>query len=195
MVKAGNKRTSIDRHGFTLIEIMIVLTVIGLMAVIALPNIDLSRYRIESAMQGIGTTLMAAQRLAVTRQYDVIVTFDEATNAIIVHEDEDNDQTQDTGERVRRIPLEDQIVFGKGSAPPYGIGASAVNFTQKIGGKPVVIFHRNGAASEASGFYLTSVREANNGGHPRDTRAIEVDRATGRISWFRYGSQGWKRGF
>jgi hypothetical protein len=54
------------------------------------------------------------------------------------------------------------------------------------------VFHRTGSASEAKGVYITSLRT----GHPEDTRALEIERSTGRVSWYRFQPpSSWKRGF
>ena len=182
-------------RGFTLMEILIVLLIIGVLSAIAFPNIDINRYRAESAMQGVGTTLMVAQRLAVTQQHNVIVRFDEATHAIILHEDTNNDGTVNGQERRRRIPLGEQIRFGLGSAPAHTMSAQPIDFTKIIDDMPAVIFRRNGSASEHGTFYITTQRAVLNGGHPGDTRLLEVERSTGRTSWYRYKTSGWTRGF
>lgn len=187
-----------SERAFTLIELLIVLAMIGIVAAMAVPRLDFTRYRVDSAMQGIGTTMLVAQRLAVTRQHDVIVKFDLPGAALIVHEDADNDGVVVAGERVRRFPLGEHIVFGRGGAPPGPIPGSGneVTFTRRVGGMPAVVFHRNGSASEAGGFYLTSKRAVSSPGYETDARGVEVERGTGRVSWYRYTSSGkWVRGF
>jgi prepilin-type N-terminal cleavage/methylation domain-containing protein len=182
-------------RGFTLIEIVIVLAILGLLAVIALPNIDLGRYQANSAMQGIGSTLLAAQRRAVTRQHDIVVTFNIATNAMSVHEDANNDGDVDADERNIAYPVGDKIVFGAGGAPDHPIGPGPITFTKVVRGFPALTFHRNGSASESGGFYLTTRRALSAGGIPTDGRVIEVERSTGRTSWFRFVNGQWRRGF
>jgi len=183
------------RTGFTMIEIVIVLSVVGVLALFAIPNFDLSRFRVNSAMQGISSTLMAAQRQAVTRQHDIVVTFDVTGNAMFILDDADNDGAASAGERQRRVPLGETIVFGRGAAPAFGLGAATVTFTKTIGGRPAVIFHRGGSASESGGFYLTTQEAVNTGGRLADTRALEIERSTGRVSWYRYTGTAWERGF
>ena len=136
---------------------------------------------------------LAAQQQAVTRQHDFVVGFDAPNGSIRVHQDANNDGKIDAGERVRNWPLGDNVVFGRGGAPAFAIGQPAVTFTQVREGLPSVIFHRSGSASEYGGFYLTSRRSAL-GGLSRDARAIEVERATGRATWYRYVNQ-WSKDF
>jgi prepilin-type N-terminal cleavage/methylation domain-containing protein len=181
--------------GFTLIELVMVLTVVGLIAAVAFPRIDIAQYRINGAAKALGSTLLSAQRAALSRQHDVVVMFDQSQPALRVLEDQDNDGTVDNGERVRVVPLGEQVVFGRGSAPARPMGSQAIVIQRTVGGMPALIFHRNGSASEAGGFYVTSQREANSGGHPGDSRAVEVERATGRASWYRYRGNAWVRDF
>lgn len=183
-------------RGVTLIELLVVLAVIGIVTAIAIPRIDAPRYRIEGAMRGIGSTLFAAQRLAMTRQHDIVVHVDQGANGIRVHEDVDNDGVVDPGERVRGEPLGEHVVFGRGGgAPARPLGPGPVVVTKRKGGYPAVTFHRNGSASERAGFYLTSRRALTGSTYASDTRAIEIERATGRASWFRYINGQWQRGF
>lgn len=182
-------------RGFTIIELLMVLILIGVLAAFAAPRIDLIGHRANGAMQGVGTTLLAAQRLALTRQHDVVVVFDDVAGVVRVHDDGNDNGVVDAGEHVSVTPLGDLVVFGLGGAPPLDGGAGAVTFTRTEGGRPAVTFHRSGSASESGVAYLTSRRAMANSGFAEDTRAIQVERATGRASWYRYRPSGWQRGF
>jgi prepilin-type N-terminal cleavage/methylation domain-containing protein len=181
--------------GFTLVEMLIVIVVIGIVVGITLPSIDITHYRTESAMQGIGMTLLSAERQAITSQHDIILMFDVANQRIRIHEDANDNGVVDPGERVHGVSLGEGIVFGLGGAPARPMGPGPIVFTKVIGGYPALVFHRDGSASEAGGFYLTSVRAAASGTHTEDSRSIEIDRATGRAEWWKYGAPAWRRAF
>lgn len=178
--------------GFTMIELLIVVIIVAMIAAIAAPRINLTRYKIEGSLMGVNSLLFGAQRLAVTRQHDIIVLFDEANSMMYIHEDMNNNGDLDVGERKRGYPLGEQVKFGLGTATARPMGATAVTFTQINQGLPSLVFHRTGSASEAKGIYITSLRT----GHPEDTRALEIERSTGRVSWYRFRPpNSWKRGF
>lgn len=189
------RRPSHGAAGVTLVELLIVMTVIGIMAGIAAPFIDVTDYRTRAAIRELGSTFLAAQRLAVTRQHHVIVAFDVDNNRIRIHEDANNDGRIDEGELVRFVELAEGIVFGRGGAPARPMGSGPVVFNGRQDGLPSVTFQRNGAASEAGGFYVTSTRDARTGSYAKDARAIEIERSTGRAMWFRYTPSGWQREF
>ncbi len=182
-------------RGMSMAELLAVLGIVGITTAIVAPKIDVPHFAIEAGMRGIGTTLMAAQRDAVAAQHDVIVSFDTAARTLRVHWDKDNDNTEDAGERIRIIGLDDGVAFGRPAAvAARSFGSAPVNFAV-VNGRPAVIFRRNGSASESGGLYLTSIRALRPGAdRPNDTRAIEFERATGRAEWFRYRGS-WIRGF
>jgi prepilin-type N-terminal cleavage/methylation domain-containing protein len=185
----------LHRSGFTMVEMLIVVTLIGLIAGIALPNVDYTRFRVDAAMRGVGTALVGAQRFAVTRQHDVVVLFDESNNTVRIHDDVNNNQQQDAGERIRGVSLGDQIVLGRGPATAHTVGGGPVTFIKRVSGLPALTFHRNGAASEYGGFYLTSRRSLQSAAAATDGRLVMVERATGRISWYRFNGSTWTEGF
>lgn len=182
--------------GFTLMEMLVTVTIIGILATIALPRINVSRSEAESAMVGLGTALQAAQREGIARQHDVLVTFDAPAGMVRVIFDANNNGTLDAGERSRGIPLGTQVVFGRASAPARPFGTSLVNFPVGTSGLPTLVFHRSGSANFAGGFYLTSIRaQAGDPKNQSDTRAVEIVRATGRVEWLRYIDNTWQQGF
>jgi Tfp pilus assembly protein FimT len=189
----GRMRTG--EHGFSTLELMLVITIMGMMAGIALTKIDLAKMEANSAVQVLSTSMVAAQREAITKQHDLILTFDTAQTTVRMVWDRNSNGAIDIGERVRAIPLDGRIGFGTGGATPRAFGANPINFDRDIGGRPALIFHRNGSASGIGGFYLTSSRAMADPTYASDTRAVEIVRATGRTEWHRWTGTAWKRGF
>jgi prepilin-type N-terminal cleavage/methylation domain-containing protein len=181
------------RRGFSLIEMLTVIIIIGLMTSIAIPRSRLTTYRASSAAQVVATTLIYAQRQAISRQADTRVAFDVANNEIRIHEDADNDNVIDANERVTMTALPEGVTFSRGAAPARPMGGAAVNFTRTQGILPMVVFHRDGSASENGGVYVTTI-DGLNVGRTADVRAVEVSRATGRAAWFSYATGTWQEG-
>jgi prepilin-type N-terminal cleavage/methylation domain-containing protein len=183
-----------DRAGFTLVEILMVLALMGLVAMFAIPKLDFSAYRINGAVRGATALLARAQRLAVTNQYDVNVLFDVPNNALAIHEDVNNDNVIQSGERVVRYPLGEGVAYGLGGAPVRLYAPGPISFTRTQNAVPEIIFRRDGSASENGGFYITSTA-ALNSPRPKDGRSIEVIRSTGRAEWYQYNGSAWVRKF
>jgi type II secretory pathway pseudopilin PulG len=173
-----------------MIEIVMVLAVIGIMAALAIPRLNTRGFHADAATRFVRGTLQVAQRTAVARQYDVIVSFDAGTNALRVTEDRNNNGNIDNGERTRWERLENGPAFVTPPAalPGFsGSGAIVIPGTRSIGGLPSVIFRRNGAASSELAVYMAAM--------PGDTaslRAVSMEQATGRTRWFRYVGGAWK---
>lgn len=185
------------RRGFTLVEMLIVITMIGIMTGIALWRVDIARYQVNGDIQSIGTTLIASQREAIAKQHNVIVVFDTAGNRLRIVWDTNNNGTYDDGEHTRMVFLGDRVRFGLSAPSMPAIGTGAVTFTQTEGssGMQAVTFSRNGSASEAGGAYITSLRSIGDPKYVSDNRAMRVERATGRAEWWHYDGSSWVRGF
>ena len=189
--------TKSNRSAVTLIELLMVVTIIGVVIGIGVWKIDVARYQINGDQQVVGTALIAAQREAIAKQHNMIVVFDNANSAMRIVSDSNNNGQADANENVRTIMLGDRVRYGLGTATAMSWGASAISFTTLEGGSglPCVIFYRNGSASESRGVYLASTRAQADPAFVRDVRAIHVERATGRAEWWHYDGSTWVRGF
>jgi Tfp pilus assembly protein FimT len=177
-----------SRAGVSLIELVLILVIMGILASIALPRLDLGRMTVDAAAGTMTMTMLGAQRIAIQEQHNVVVAFDTVAGTMRVHRDRNNDGVLDPGERTETVRLEDGVRYGRGTAPARAIGGRAVTFTRVQGALPALTFHRSGSASEIGGFYMTSVGRG-------DTRAFEVERSTGRTIRYEYDGSSWQRWF
>lgn len=181
------------RGGFTLAEMIVVLAVIGILSSIMLPRLDTLKYRVNANARTLVSTLNYSQRLAVSLQHDVRVAFDVGGRRLRVHEDANNNNVIDPGERVSFVPLEEGIAFGRGTAAALPFGGANIALTRTQDGMPVLIFRRDGTASENGGFYLNTTRGLT-AGLATDTRALEIVRSPGKIVYWTNASGSWKQG-
>lgn len=198
MELANGRATSVDRHrrGFTLLELLVVITVMSIIAGIALPRLNVAGYRADANAAIVRGALQTAQRLAVTRQSDVVVGFDVVAGTVRVLEDRNNNRRADADERLMRYTLETTAKFG---TPPTsipaamgGAGSVATLASQlvSIDGLPSLVFHRNGAASLGAEIYVQSTQRA-----VTEYRGILVTESTGRTDMFRSSTRApqWRR--
>lgn len=178
--------------GLTLVEIATVIVIVGILTAVALPRLPLASARADAAVRIVRGELQAAQRLAITRQSDVVVGIDASANRLRVHEDGDNDGTVDAGERVRVRPLEEGARL---LAPPVaGIRGGAL--TQPQGGTnlrdrdglPSITFRRDGSASSDLELYVAALTAREDG-----WRGVVVTPSTGRVEAWRLAGTEWRR--
>jgi prepilin-type N-terminal cleavage/methylation domain-containing protein len=178
-------------RGFTLFELLITISIISIMAAIALPKINLHQFRIDAGVRNVQSALQQGARFSVQRQHDMVVGFDIPGKKVMVLDDRNNNGAVDADEKVRWHPLEDGVRF---LAPPAAIGSgnvAAVAGTKvsTLNGYPSIIFRRDGAASTDLQVYITSTRDA-----ATDFKALSVTQSTGRVDYYSYRTGTWKRG-
>lgn len=178
------------RRGFTLLELVVVLIMIGIIAGMAVPRLNYEKYRADAGMRTVRTVLMSAQRNAIMRQTNVVIGFDVGNRSMRIVEDANNNCTIDSGERSTSRPLEDGATFTVPASGYSGTVAAAVTGANlcTMAGLPAIQFLRDGAASTDLEVYLTSSR-----GTPVDHRLVRVTMATGRTESFRYTGTNWTR--
>lgn len=176
--------------GFSLAEMLFVVVIIGILASMVTPLFAPGRWRADSAVQELAMSLNAAQRLAVLRQHDVVVTFDVAGGVIRIHRDVNNDGIRDTGEDFRVQELPETMGFGGDGAPSLAQGTGPVSFAAG-GTDPTLTFHRNGSAS-ASGVIYVRPLLGSLSLDPEAVRALTVERATGEVRCYSYRTGSWE---
>lgn len=159
----------------------------GIVGSIGLRAISASGYRADGVARVLSTAMQQAQRVAILRQYDVVVSFDSSRGRIRVFEDTNNDRALGPGELVSWRSLDAATTF---VAPGAGVdGAMVPTFavsTTTVDGYPSVTFHRDGTASQAATIYL-----GDHGSRATTLRAIAVTRSTGRVRWFKGDGTRW----
>ena len=180
-----NRRPGRDA-GYTLLEVVVVLTLTGLIAAIAYPRIDVTRYKADAVVTTVRSVIQQAQRASLVGQHDVIVSFDLPGNGIRLVWDANNNHQIEPTERVmvrlltggNRFQTPAVGVRGAVTEPVVGTGV------KKMDDMPTVTFHRDGSLSSELEIYMASAAA------PLKWRAVTVVQATGRTDWFRSNPAG-----
>lgn len=173
------------RRGFTMLEVVVVLLITGIIAGLAYPRIDMSRYKADAVVTGVRSAMQQAQRASLVAQYDVIVSFDITGQRIRIAWDSNNDHYITDGERVTWTSLSSGNKFAVPASGVRGaVSASIVGATVRtMDDMPTVTFHRDGSLSSDLEIYMSTI------GHPTHWRAVTVVQATGRSDWFRLSTE------
>lgn len=180
---------SLARKGFTLLEIMVTMTVVGILMGVAFFKLDPRRNQADAGVTVLRAVMEQAMRNSVQRQYNIMVSFDQTGNRIRYVEDINNNNTVDAGERVLWKPLENDMKY---LAPPalisgsYTLASVVGGNIRTIDGMPTVIARRSGALSTDVQVFITSLN-----GDPANFRSIVVAQPTGRVEVYTYGGSTW----
>jgi prepilin-type N-terminal cleavage/methylation domain-containing protein len=179
------------RPGFTMVEVLFVVIIVGILLAVAIPRFPVNAARSDAGVRMVRALLQVAQRSAVTRQSSVVVGIDAANHRFRIHDDADNDLTVDAGERVRSEPLQEGVIL---ATPAWGGVNGAVSAPvggtnlRTLDGLPSVVFRRDGSASSDVELYLSART-----GAADSWRAVVVLPSTGRADAWRASSQVWRR--
>lgn len=178
-------------RGFTLFELLVVISITSILAAVALPRINLHQFRVDAGIRVVQSALQQSERLAVQRQHDVYVSFDVPGKRIQVVDDQNDDTSVTPGEKVQWLPLEDGVRFASppSAIPGNPLAAVAGSNLRTINGLPTIIFRRDGAASTDLQVYITSTRP-----DAGDFKALSVTRSTGHVDYYSYRAGNWVRG-
>lgn len=178
-------------RGFTLTETIIVLLLAGFVLAMGMPRLDVFKYRSDAGAVQVRALLMQAQRDAIVRQHDLVVSIDVARGRLILGYDGNNDGQIVSGERIRTQSLPENTRFAPPPQPLPGTGladhgAIRASELRTISGYPSVVFRRDGSVSTALELYTTSARA-----RATDFRVTTVVEATGRTGYLRFNGSAW----
>ena len=174
------------RRGYTLGELLWVIVILGVLTALAIPRLDWMKYRLNAESRNMSLQLTYAQRLAVSLQHNVQVTIDHGQRRLVVDEDANNDNTYSSNERRRVIQLDNGINFEKNGVANLPSPAP----TNEV---MVIVYRRDGSADQSGVIFLNTTRGVALSTN-KDSRALEVARATGRATVYRYLNSTWVKG-
>lgn len=175
-------------------ELLMIVTIIGLMALMVLPRIRVDNVSVDTAVRAVSMSVMVAQRDAVSRQQNVIVAFDTAAHTVRVVWDLNNNGIIDTGERSHPFLLPEKVIIGRPSSVPKLGGSAEVTATTRSTSKgPYFVMQRSGSLDRSEVLYFTTQKSMGSGPE-HDVRAVAIARATGRTVWYKWSGSAWKRG-
>lgn len=177
-----------------MIELLMVVTIIGIMALLVLPKIRIDNGAVDTAVRTIGMSVMVAQREAVSRQHNVLVQFDTAGHSVRTIWDANNNNAEDAGEKSRPFLFPERVMLGRPGGVPM-LGGSSESAPSRLATTrgPYFVMQRSGSVDRSDVIYFSTAKSMN-GGADTDVRAMAIARATGRTVWYKWNGTAWRRG-
>ena len=169
---------------------MLVLTLIAIVASMALPRISFVRYRQDANGRLVQRTLIAAQQIAMSRNTNVLFVIDYAASQMRIVDDTNANGAADAAERKQAWRLSEGAKFAipsvtvDGATAYYATGPGISTTTAG----PTITFYPNGSAS-GDAFVYVGIPS----GRSDALRAVEFAGSTGRTRLWRYLSGAWRR--
>ena len=162
-----------------------VLAVVGIIMAIGAPNFSKwkEKHQINGQAQKVYFDLMLARTNAVKNNNLVRVTFNTTSHTYTIHDDTDDDGTQDSGEAVKSVALENDINFAYNTGIT-DIDGNAVSAAVSFGGSQTVIFDSRGQSSASGSVFLLHSSDIDSTNDR--ARSISVLQATGAVDYWTY---------
>jgi len=190
--------TATKRSGYSLIEMMIVITMIAIITAFAMPRVDYQSYRQDGSVRAVRGALQQAEAYAVSSQHNVFVDVDQAHNVLYVVYDYNDNLTWDPTEHKIAVPLLEGVKIANApialpgrAVPTTGLGMTTPTTVTITGitANRGFVFRADGAVSSDVQIYLGSKR-----GLAKDARAIDVLQSTAHVDWYKYVNSTWVSG-
>lgn len=199
-----NKQCSLTSRGFSVIELLMVMALIGILSAIALPQMVAQRRLLRSAgiTREIVGQLRLARQLAMTQRQSITFQYDNANRQIRIIDNNasgpgvltdatypNNPGSVVVGDvRLATGGLDaSEITYGIPTGLPQGPLGDGVSRTNLINGMLNITFQPDGSVVDANGNPLDRAMFIYNGRSPRETAAaISIVGSAGRIKLWRY---------
>ena len=160
-VTRTSRRQSAPEQGFTLVEVMVGVVVVGIIAAIAVPNLRSYResHRIWSQTEQMAAICRAAQSRARSEDHQILIEYQADQGQYLVIDDENNNGQADAGEIVTTHPMAD------------GLAIASTTFTNDR-----LVFDNRGRV--ATGGSVVVAGHESDDGHKR----LDIAAGTGHIS-------------